>query len=247
MILPLLRTRRWIAFTALVVGVIIAFGLLSHWQWSRAEQKRQEQIALYAAIDRPPTPLSDGPTSQQWRHVTVAGAYEPSSQVLVRKRPLDARNGFWVLTALKPDDGDAVWVNRGWIPATGDALSTPVAPAPPVGEVTIDGYLRAWEDADPDANSGLPLGQIAAPAPALLPPVGTVFPGYVQLESSSPAQDELTTLPLPDVDSSRNISYAIQWLLFAAVAIVGWYFFLRREALEDAARASASERTTIGA
>jgi len=31
------------------------------------------------------------------------------------------------------------------------------------------------------------------------------------------------------VDEGRNISYAVQWLIFAAVALVGWWAFLRRE------------------
>jgi len=31
-----------------------------------------------------------------------------------------------------------------------------------------------------------------------------------------------------------NYSYAGQWLLFAMVAICGWFYFLRREAKEGA-------------
>jgi cytochrome oxidase assembly protein ShyY1 len=41
---------------------------------------------------------------------------------------------------------------------------------------------------------------------------------------------------MPDVDENRNLSYAGQWLLFALVAVGGWFFFLRREARDDAAR-----------
>ena len=42
-------------------------------------------------------------------------------------------------------------------------------------------------------------------------------------------------LPVPTIDEGQNISYAVQWLLFAAVAMGGWFFFLRREAIEEAA------------
>jgi cytochrome oxidase assembly protein ShyY1 len=42
-------------------------------------------------------------------------------------------------------------------------------------------------------------------------------------------------MPAPVIDETQNISYALQWLVFAAVAITGWWFFLRREAREDAA------------
>ena len=70
-----------------------------------------------------------------------------------------------------------------------------------------------------------------------LPPAGDALPAYIQLSASEPPQDGLIALPLPEVDEARNISYAIQWLLFAMVAIGGWFFFLRREAKDDAAAA----------
>ena len=240
MIWPLLRTRRWLAFTGVVIATIVAFGLLSHWQWARADVRRQERISLQAALAANPVPLAtltaQQRAAQEWQAVSVQGRYLPGPQVGVRKRPLDARNGFWVMTALQQDQGPIVWVNRGWLPAGQDALSTPAFPAPPAGEVQVDGYLRTFEEAGSQGNVGLPEGQIAAPAPALLPSVGTSLDAYVQLATSNPPQDGLVTLPLPEVDESRNVSYAIQWLLFAAVAMAGWYFFIRREAIEDAQR-----------
>ena len=241
--MTLLRTRRWLGFTVVVVVSIIAFGLLSLWQWHRADDKRLQRIELQTALAEKPAPLdrvtlpADGITAtDEWRHIEVTGTYLPQTQVLVRKRPLDTRNGFWVMTALQSPDGSVVWVNRGWLPTSGDALSTPDSPAAPASNVSVTGYLRAFEDADPRSNDGLPTGQIAAVAPALLPIVDDAFPGYVQLSDSSPEQQGLIALPLPSVDESRNISYAVQWLIFAFVAVGGWFFFLRREAAEDAQR-----------
>lgn len=235
----LLRTRRWRSFTALVAFVTIAFGLLSLWQWHRAEDKRDQRIELLNALAATPQPLNEvagGTVSaeDEFRHVTITGTYLPNTEAVVRKRPLDAQNGFWAMTALRADDGSVVWINRGWLPTAGDALSTPVVAPPPGGTVDVVGYLRSFETADPDANSGLPPGQIAAVAPALLPTMSNTFDGYIQLQNSAPAQEGLKTLPVPELDESRNISYALQFLLFAFVAIGGWFFFLRREAIDDA-------------
>lgn len=240
--LALLRTRRWLGFTGLVAVVIIAFGLLSAWQWHRAEERRVQRADLQAAAQAEPIPLSamdivDAvPASDVWRAVSVTGTFDESDQVLVRRRPQDSVNGFWVMTPLRTPDGAAVWVNRGWVAAEGDARSTPVVPSPPGGGVSVIGYLRAMDDAEGTENVGLPAGQVAAPAAPLLPElpgerVSTT--GYVQLADSTPAQEGLVPVPLPDIDEGRNVSYAVQWLLFAAIAVSGWYVVLRREAAED--------------
>lgn len=228
--LRLLRTSRWIGFTALVVGAIIAFGLLSRWQWSRAEEKRLEQEQVQTASAGAPKPLGDTAPAE-WSSVTVIGRFDAPHQVLVRQRPLDGRNGYWVLAPLIRPNGDAVWVNRGWLAATGPATVTPPAPAPPSGEVTVTGWWRPPEG--PRDGTGLPAGMVAAAEPSVLPVTG-VPAGYVQLRD--PVDPALVAVTRPEPDAGRNISYAVQWLLFAAVALVGWWFFLRREAADDAAR-----------
>jgi cytochrome oxidase assembly protein ShyY1 len=249
--MSLLRTRRWLGFTVTVVVVIIAFGLLSLWQWHRAEDKRAQRLELQTAAAAAPVPLAaiERPAgggidpADEWRRVAVEGTYDPARQVVVRKRPLDARNGFWVMTPLTMASGGVVWVNRGWEPAGADALTTPPIPEPPAGPVTVTGYLRPFEAGDAKSNDGLPTGQVAAPAVAALPEVSDAYPAYVQLRESSPPQAGLVALPLETVDESRNISYAVQWLLFAGVAIGGWFFFLRREAKDDA---EAAARDSVG-
>lgn len=235
--LDLLRTRRWIGFTALVAGAIVGFGLLSLWQWHRADERRAERVTLQASLEAAPVPVTDLlPLSPDdaWRTVAAVGRYSPDDQVLVRKRPLEGRNGFWVMARLDTAAGP-VWVNRGWLAATGDALATPAIPPPPTGEVTVTGYARALEP-DSDA-SGLPVGQVAAPSASALPGADG---GFVQAASSAPAESALVPVPVPTIDEGRNISYAVQWLLFATVAIAGWFVFLRREAREDRQAQAAS-------
>jgi cytochrome oxidase assembly protein ShyY1 len=237
MIWPLLRTRRWIGFTAVVVAAIVAFGLLSSWQWSRAEDRRAERTALESAAEAAPrdwpSAVEEARSGTDWVPAQVTGIYEPDAQVLVRKRPYNSRNGFWVMTVLETPDS-RVWVNRGWIPAGADALSTPDIPTPPAGSVTVDGLLRTPPASDPGRNEGLPSGQVADADPRAMPQAGALPDLYLQRTSSDPADPDVIPVELPEIDDGRNISYAVQWALFALVAIGGWYFFLRREAIEDA-------------
>lgn len=228
--LDLLRTRRWITFTALVVGLIVAFGLLSRWQWHRAEERHAERMMLETSQEAPPSQLVPGQAPDAWDPVTVTGTYEANGQVAVRRRPMDATNGFWIMAPLRTDAGDRVWVNRGWMPAVGAATQAPTLPAPPSGEVVVTGWWRDFEPGEA-TPAGLPTGMITAASSAELPQAS--WPGFVQRSTSQP-DDDLIAIPRATVDESRNVSYALQWALFAAIAIIGWFVFLRREAREDA-------------
>jgi len=227
--LSLLRTRRWLSFTVIVLLVIIAFGFLSRWQWSRAAEK--QAVNAQMVHERASAPVPPSQAEVEWTPVTLTGTYDPAHVVVVRKRPQDTVNGFWVMTPLITDTG-TVWVNRGWMRAEGNATALPSVPSAPAGQVTISGLWRPWQHAT--ITSGLPAGMVSDVDPAVLP-VPSGLSGYVQLTSSSPAQDGLAQVLLPEIDDSRNISYAVQWILFALVCIGGWFFFLRREAREDAA------------
>jgi len=232
--LPLLRTGRWLGFTALVIGAIVAFGILSAWQWSRAEERRAERLDLQAAQSIAPTPLPGNEALRSlapWHRLVATGTYQAGSTVMARLRYRDGSNGFWVLGALELTDGRTAWVSRGWIPARGPATSVPPSPPLPPGEVTVIGAWQPYEDVSADRQTGMPAGMVAGIAPEVLraaTSIETTVPGYLQaVQADNPG---LQPVPAPQVDEGRNISYAVQWLLFAGVAIVGWWVFLRREA-----------------
>ncbi|MFY9330485.1 MAG: SURF1 family protein [Candidatus Nanopelagicales bacterium] len=245
----LLRSRRWQGFTALVVVAIVGFGLLSSWQWQRAEEERQaknllvaqtqqEPIDLDAALDQPAALTAE---ADLYRPVETTGRYLPEATVLVRQRPLDGRNGLWVVSAFVTETGRLIWVNRGWMPATAASTTVIDAPAPPAGEITIDGRLRLTE-VQREVADDLPAGQVrwvdtevlAARTIDLTNADTTVLPVYLEAVSSNVGEPDLLRLPLPEIDETQNVSYAVQWLIFAAIALTGWFYFLRREAKDDA-------------
>lgn len=213
----------------MVIIAIIAFGLLSRWQWSRAEEKQQQQQAQAASEADPITPRTGDPLPE-FTAISVTGTYVPESQRLVRQRPLEGRNGFWVMEQLATDSG-LVWVMRGWVPAPALAGESPDVPKVDAQVVTVTGVARPLPPGEPLADrGGLPDTQVTQIVKAQLPDPGSVD-WFVQQTASEPI-DALVPVPLPEPDDLQNISYAVQWLLFAAVAIGGWYFFLRREAKE---------------
>jgi cytochrome oxidase assembly protein ShyY1 len=239
--LALLRTRRWIGFTTLVIFLIAAFGFLSNWQWQRADEKRLQRMSVEHSSDGSiPLESRDIESIPEWESVTTIGTFDPSRQVLARQRPLAGANGYWVLTPLGTSDGLDIWVNRGWMAATGPAITTPESPLPPTGEVEVTGWWRLPEQVSESSRIGLPEGMVGAVDPNVLPET-TSMTGYIQLLESTPEMSDLIPVPRPTIDEGQNISYAVQWLLFAAIGIIGWFIFLRREAIEDAERESARE------
>lgn len=239
----LLKTRRWIAFTLLVVFAITAFGFLSRWQWQRAEEERSARQAWAIQAAAAPVALGDALADpREWTPVRVSGRFDADSTVLVRQRPLDGRNGFLVASALDTVDG-RVWVVRGWIPATGTATGAVTVPPPPAGTVIIDARVRMSEGAGAPEPTDLPEGQVSGVVPARLG--ADVTDIYLEAAASEPQDPELTRLPAPVIDETQNISYALQWMVFAAVALTGWWYFLRREAREDQeARDSATSQAS---
>lgn len=226
----LLRTRRWLAFTLLVVVAIVGFGLLSRWQWERAEERRGQDRALQAETALDARPIGEALSDPaEWMPVTLTGVYAEDRTVLVRQRPLDGQNGFWVVTPMTQPDGSTHWVNRGWIRATLAATQAVAAPPPPEGIVSVVGRLRPAQQPDAVPPGDLPAGQVPGVDIEL---VGSDF--YVERTSSDPGDPGVTALPLPEIDDGRNISYAVQWIIFAVIALVGWVYFLRREGQEDA-------------
>jgi cytochrome oxidase assembly protein ShyY1 len=233
--LSLLRTKRWISFTVIVVVVIVAFGFLSRWQWSRAGEKQVLNSSMALAMAA--APVEPAPVLTEWTPVRAIGRYDSTREVVVRKRPQGTANGFWVMTPLVTSDG-TLWVNRGWLRAVGSAATYPDVPAAPSGEVEVTGIWRLWQVAR--TSSGLPAGMVSDADPAVLP-LPTSFSGFVQLSESVPAQKGLDEILLPEIDDSSNISYAVQWILFALVCIAGWWIFLRREAREDSTPVTVEE------
>ena len=224
----LLKTRRWIAFSLLVVVAITAFGLLSRWQWERAAERERDAVAI--ANSQSPVEL-DASVDTDWQPVAVTGTYLADEQLLIRRRPLDTQNGFWVITPLRTTTVGDVWIVRGWLGSSSAPTEAVSAPLPPAGDVRVIGRWRPFEREE--SAEGLPPGQVMTLSGSGPTEIDSQINGFVQLRESTPSQEGLVTLPLPEVNTSQNISYAIQWLLFAAVAIVGWLYFLRREAKEN--------------
>lgn len=243
------------AFTIAALIAIAAFAMLSRWQWLRAEEERTaSQSAIergsmpavpLSAVTRPEQPLPD---DLQWRSVVVSGQFDCDRGALVRNRPQDGSNGFWVVCPVTTPDGTSIYVNRGWVAASAGATAEVSLPAAPTGTVQVTGSLRPRQPAGGPRPADLPTYQVTQIDTVQLCEgdhlpsdissdcsQGSLYLPYVQAQQVSPIADEaVKPVSLPQPAGGRQLSYAGQWLLFAAIAVVGWYYFLWREAGEAA-------------
>jgi cytochrome oxidase assembly protein ShyY1 len=238
-----LLTRQWVILTLLVLAMIPTMVELGFWQLHRHEN-RVEQNALITrnleadpvSVTRLTSPGHTVPRSDYWRAVKATGTFDTEHEVVVRRRTSqDERIGVLVLTPLDLKGGGTVLVNRGWVPAAADQQAFPEVPAPPRGEVTVAGRLKADETTSASGIKdlqGLPDRQVmlinSSQQSQLLG--RPVLGGYVELTAPEPADGSPETIAAPD-DSSigPHMAYAVQWWLFAAGVPVGWVILVRRE------------------
>lgn len=215
----------------LVLGGVC--GAAGVWQWNRFGEKRIADDSLRAAAAMPAVPVDEllgaGRTGEvRFRTVTATGTYDVGNQLLVRQRQVNNTPGFLVVTPLATPSGRTLFVDRGFVPATGAAKETPAVPDPPAGPVQVTVRLLPSEPGG--LGSGLPDRQIEhVDVPALAERVGTdAYPAFGELISSTPAQQGLVALPEPDLSNpaggafvAQHLAYVVQWFLFSAFALAG--------------------------
>ena len=229
-----LLSPKWIAFHVLVFGSIAIMIWLAFWQLRRLDERQAFNATVTERIDEPPVPFDEllplartDPEAVEWRQVTVTGEYL-SDQITWFNRSQDGLAGDNVLTALI--DGDTtVVVNRGFI-----LLDDDVRP-PPSGEIDVLGRIRVPPARQlgelTDAADG-PLSEVRRidleRLDAQLP--GELAPVYLDLIGSIPniTPDDPVPVPPPTASNGPHLSYAVQWLIFAAAVLLGWVLAVRR-------------------
>jgi cytochrome oxidase assembly protein ShyY1 len=214
------------------------------WQLDRYDQRGERNAAVRSAIAADPVPLDalvppgtspdDVPASAEWRVVSVRGEFDDSAEVLLRLRQVEGRAGVHVLTPLVPDDGPAVLVDRGFIPSGSSTQSIDV-PAPPSGEVEVTGRLHRSETgrgSGLDADTTPPSIRFVDLAPLAREQRLELAPVWV--ESIEPLPSDLVAVPAPTLSAGPSLIYAVQWFLFAMIAVGGFVVLARRESRADA-------------
>ena len=227
-----MRTREKFAFlkSLIALALIVLCFIAAQWQYNRGVDRHQRNFLIEENIAAPKISLENAAgdlTKNEWRTVTTQGVFDASQTILLRNRYFEGKYGFEFLTLFMSSQGEKFWVDRGWIVAGKDALTAPVIPNTPAGNVEITGRLRL--------DTSLPRGSFFA-----LPASGSgliskwnaqnevVTEGFY-LDLLNGSTTELTpkvSAQLPELSDGPHMAYALQWIFFAG--LVGYGRFLIR-------------------
>lgn len=237
-----LRSRRWLGYVAMFAVFSVACVMLGNWQFERRAEARAEIERIDKNYDAPAVALDEAlpgldafdEATQKWQTATVTGEYfgEP---FLARNRPSLNGVGSHLIAPMRTGAGDVFFVDRGWVDVDGseaESLDVRDLPMPAQGEVTAVVRLRAGEPAIPGrTSSGRTVASIDLPELATL--AGTQNESYTaaygMLISEAPAGDHGVLPPKPVRDEGPHLSYALQWYVFIAIALIGVGFAARQE------------------
>jgi len=224
----MLRTRKWVALTCLALLALAGFAALSVWQWERAQRDMIVSQPI-VPIDQI-VPGSGSVTPDNYgKRVEATGTYDRTHQVLVRR---DAST-YVVVTPLIRPSALAIAVARGTVASPND----PAIDTVPAGRVTVTGTIQPF-DGDPGGASSLPAGQVrqlTAAAVGVTPILGA----WVAQTPAESGLAETTVAYGPSAGTglrAQNVTYAIQWILFAGCVVYFWWRILRDDVNEEIRR-----------
>jgi surfeit locus 1 family protein len=248
----LLFSRRWWWTTLIVIVAICVAIRLGFWQLDRNAQRQATishimEMQALPVLDLNLLPFPSNMETMEYRQVTVTGVFDFDHQVAlrnqVRARMSGTDPGIALITPLILADGQAILVERGWIPLE---YTTPASwrKFDQPGTVSLDGIIRlSLEKAE--MGSAL-IDPTLAPGETQLdfwnfvniPRLEEQFPySLLRIYIQQAPGTDLESLPyrlmeLPDLDPGAHIGFALQWFFYAGLLFFGYPVWLKNQKIK---------------
>ena len=214
----------------LVVGCLWA----SQWQFHRGQDRSARNATIETRIDIPAVDLvtvKSRVKENEWRAITTTGTFDSKEQILLRNRYFEGKYGYAVLTRFTTAEGDAIWVDRGWVAAGASATVAPETPQVPTGIVSITARLRLDSSLPSGSFFALPINRGENLVSKLNAQSGLASENYYLdlISGSDPLLTPIAPAEIPSLSDGPHLAYAVQWILFAGLVIYGRYLIRKMD------------------
>ncbi len=213
---------------AAIVGLMLiaaVFLRLGFWQLGRRAERREANAAALAAREKPPLRLAAGPDwtaeelSDRW--VEATGTYDREFEIVLRGQSFQGSPGVLLVTPLRLEASDsAVLVLRGFVPSP-DAVRADLGSLEEPGTVRVrgiaspiaSGHGQRLESGGRATWARLDLTELRKRSPYPLLPI------VIRQAPDSTLPRVPRRLAPPELGEGPHLNYAIQWFLFAGMAV----------------------------
>ncbi|UZE96109.1 SURF1 family protein [Alkalimarinus alittae] len=219
-------------FALLMTPLLVGLGV---WQLNRGDEKkalikqqaegRQEQHIELTDLNT--VDWHDSAAAEQWnyKNVDTRGRFDRKVYLLLDNRTRNGHVGYEVINLFRTDNGQAVWVNRGWVKAPLYRDQWPDI-EPVLGDVEITGSVyykntQAFTLADNPTTLQWPKRIQALDMTGLMAELKQdIYPFTLRLIDDEQPGALKTGWRVSIMSSDKHFGYAVQWFSLAFVLVV---------------------------
>ena len=236
--------------TVVLLAALLGVGLtarLGWWQLDRAAEKLQIQAQIDQRGRMPPLQVIDlalqpnQAAEQQHRRIVLVGRWLNQYTVYLDNRQMNGRPGFFVVTPLELKAGDAVLVQRGWMPRDFmdrtrlQTLPTAGGTVEVAGRVValpsrlFEFHSESGQTAGGPIRQNLDVDELSRTTGLALRPLSIQQTDDVTDAPPAFADGLLRQWPAITDDVSKHHGYAFQWFALSALiaGLYGWFQWIR--------------------
>jgi surfeit locus 1 family protein len=237
--------KRWFFPTIFVIAGVIVLVRLGLWQLDRLQQRRDLNQVIAARWDQEPYNLNQSGLPAQlealgYRRIEVTGRFDYTQQIALKNQNRETEPGVKLVAPLVLPDGQAILVQRGWIPYAQAPSEQWAQYNEKPGDTTIVGMIQKSQflpGAKPPATPQKEWFRVDIDTiqQQMTYPLLPVF--LIQLPEPGQAYTDLPYREVPfEITEGNHFGYAIQWFMFAVILGGGYlpYVFYQEKRRQQA-------------
>ena len=225
---------KWVGLLLLALAIASAFAWLGSWQLARSRANATPLVIQAAKpVGEVVQPQQSLPELAATTPIIVTGLLQGSEAAVVDGRRSNGTPVRWLLAPVEVPTAQGGTTQPARMPVVlGSFAAKGPVPAVPTRQVRVQGLIQPSEDPSPPEADGT---LTAVSSADLVNRWGQpIYAGFLFADPDTARLAGVDPVPPPTLPTSTgfailNLSYAVQWWIFAAVACFIWWRLLRDE------------------